>query len=99
MTRPIRLRLLAPILAVVALSNPARAADDYRAEVERFRQAREASLKADDGWLTVSGLAWVRPGETRIGGDPSADVLLPGRTLTRHERREGQCTQAERGIP
>jgi hypothetical protein len=61
----------------VALAPPARAADDYRAEVERFRQARESSLKADDGWLTVSGLAWVRPGETRVGGDPSADVLLP----------------------
>jgi uncharacterized protein len=77
MTRPIASRLLAPILAVVALATPAPAEDAYRAEVERFREAREASLKADDGWLTVSGLAWVRPGETRIGGDPSADVLLP----------------------
>jgi uncharacterized protein len=56
---------------------PVLADDAYRAEVEKFRKAREASLKADDGWLTVAGLFWIRPGATRIGGDPSSDVLLP----------------------
>jgi uncharacterized protein (DUF1684 family) len=66
------------ILALLGASTcPALADDAYRAEVEAFRKAREASLKADDGWLTVSGLFWVKPGETRIGGDPSSDVLLP----------------------
>jgi uncharacterized protein len=72
-------RMLAPILVVAAMTAPALAlADDaYRAEVERFRKAREATLKADDGWLTVAGLFWIKPGVTRIGGDPSSDVLLP----------------------
>ena len=37
-------------------------------------------LKADDGWLTVSGLFWLQPGETTIGSDPGNDVLLPART-------------------
>lgn len=49
----------------------------YRDEIERWRQAREAGLKADDGWLTVSGLFWLKPGETKIGSDPANDVLLP----------------------
>ncbi len=49
----------------------------YRSEVERWRQKRERDLKADDGWLSVSGLFWLRPGETRIGSDPSNDILLP----------------------
>ena len=51
--------------------------DRYEHDVEKWRRQREADLKADDGWLTVSGLFWLRPGETRIGSDPSNDILLP----------------------
>ncbi len=54
--------------------------DAYRDEIERWRQKRLDSLKADDGWLTVSGLFWLKPGETKIGSDPSNDVMLPART-------------------
>jgi uncharacterized protein (DUF1684 family) len=49
----------------------------YKYGIERWREKREADLKAEDGWLTVSGLFWLRPGETRIGSDPSNDILLP----------------------
>ena len=51
--------------------------ESYVKDQERWRRQREAELKADDGWLTVCGLSWLRPGETRIGSDPSNDVLLP----------------------
>jgi uncharacterized protein (DUF1684 family) len=51
--------------------------DVYRSEVERWRQKREESLKADDGWLTLVGLHWLRPSTTRLGSDPSSDVVLP----------------------
>jgi len=68
--------VLVACLAVVAAAGD----DRYREEIERFRQKREANLKADDGWLTVSGLFWLRPGETRIGSDPSNDILLPAHT-------------------
>jgi uncharacterized protein len=54
--------------------------DGYQHEIERWRQERLDTLKADDGWLTVSGLFWLKPGETKIGSDPSNDVLLPART-------------------
>ena len=66
-------RFLLPILLLIPSTSPD---DGYRAEVEAFRKAREASLKAPDGWLSVAGLFWIKPGETRIGGDPSNDVLL-----------------------
>ena len=36
-----------------------------------------AELKAEDGWLSVVGLHWLHQGETRLGSDPSCDVLLP----------------------
>jgi uncharacterized protein len=51
--------------------------DAYVAQVQKYRQQREAALKADDGWLTVTGLFWLREGANHIGSDPSNDVLLP----------------------
>jgi uncharacterized protein (DUF1684 family) len=55
----------------------AQSQDAYRADVQRFRDRREASLKAEDGWLSVVGLHWLRPGESRLGSDPACDILLP----------------------
>ena len=76
-----RVALLGSVSFMVLLSCAAAVAaggdDRYREESEQWRQKREAGLKADDGWLTVSGLFWLRPGETRIGSDPSNDILLP----------------------
>jgi uncharacterized protein len=51
----------------------------YLAEIERWREKRLADLKAEDGWLSVTGLYWLRPGETHVGSDPSCDLLLPER--------------------
>ena len=49
----------------------------YRASIEKWRQDYEASLKSDDGWLTVSGLFWLHEGENRFGTDPLNDIVLP----------------------
>src|SRR5271166_1807258 len=92
-----RVALLASVsflVLVACLGAIAAVGDDrYREANERWRQKREADLKANDGWLTVSGLFWLRPGETRIGSDPSNDILLPAHapasvgTLNLSERR------------
>ncbi|HVU51073.1 MAG TPA: DUF1684 domain-containing protein [Polyangia bacterium] len=50
----------------------------YRVEVERWRAARDARLRAPDGWLALVGLVWLRPGENRFGGARDNDVPLPG---------------------
>ena len=42
-------------------------APSYRAEIERARAARLAELVADDGWLTVTGLLWLKPGRNVAG--------------------------------
>ena len=57
-------------------------ADDgsYREEIERWRQKRLDTLKADDGWLTVSGFFWLKPGDDQDRQRPESDVLLPART-------------------
>lgn len=52
-------------------------ADEHRAEVEAWRAARYAALRRDVGWLTLAGLAWLRPGVNRVGSAPGSDARLP----------------------
>jgi uncharacterized protein (DUF1684 family) len=59
----------------LALATPR--TDSYAAEVASWRAEHEARLKADDGWLTVSGLFWLKAGLNRVGADPSNDIVLP----------------------
>ncbi len=51
----------------------------YLAALEKWRAARLASLTAEDGWLTLVGLYWLRSGENRFGSDPACEVPLTGR--------------------
>jgi uncharacterized protein len=48
----------------------------YRKSVEQWRQAYEAKLRGDDGWLTVSGLFWMHEGDNRFGSAPGNDVVM-----------------------
>src|SRR4051812_24941393 len=49
----------------------------YTEEVEQWKAKRLASLKGEDGWLSLVGLHWLKDGENRIGSDPSNEVVLP----------------------
>ena len=54
------------------------AADEaYRGELRKWRDAREARLRADGGWLTVVGLFWLKEGRTSFGTDATCDIVLP----------------------
>src|SRR5262245_36658869 len=68
---------LALALAVTASAGVPPPSADYRAEIDHWRADREARLKADDGWLTVAGLYWLKEGPNVAGTDPSSPVLLP----------------------
>jgi uncharacterized protein len=59
-------------LTAAPLTDPA-----YRASVEKWRQAYEADLKSDHGWLSVSGLFWLHEGENTFGSGPLNDIVLP----------------------
>ena len=73
--RRLRLALAA---FVVALAGPAVAQQDaYVSEVESWRHDREQTLQADDGWLTVAGLFFLREGENSFGAGPLNDIVLP----------------------
>jgi hypothetical protein len=64
---------------VLALAALAAAADPtpYQREITKWRAEREARLKADDGWLTVVGLHWLKEGANRAGSNPELEVPLP----------------------
>jgi len=50
---------------------------EYHATQDAWRADREARLVADDGWLTVAALYFLRPGENSFGASPLADMVLP----------------------
>ena len=64
----------AAVAALAAAVDPA-----YQASVEKWRQAYETTLRADDGWLTVSGLFWLHDGDNRFGSDPLGDIVVAGK--------------------
>jgi len=51
--------------------------ESYRAEVEAWRAAQEAALRAPEGWLSLAGLHWLNEGANRVGGGDRNEVALP----------------------
>lgn len=79
--------LFACITNLLFVSTPADAQKEdlpYRAEVGKWRLAQEAALRADDGWLTVAGLFFLKEGPNRVGTDPSSDIVLPPGSAPAH---------------
>jgi uncharacterized protein len=72
-----RKAIIISLMNLAMLNSVAATGDAYIKEVQQWREHREAALKADDGWLTVTGLFWLKDGPNRIGSDPLNDVLLP----------------------
>jgi hypothetical protein len=68
---------LAMVCAPLAASAADTAATGYRRSIVEWRTQQEAKLKAEDGWLTVVGLTWLKEGGNRVGSNPSFEVRLP----------------------
>jgi uncharacterized protein (DUF1684 family) len=94
--------ILIALLLVLAAAPPAglwagttEAPPSYRDEILKYRAEREAELRADDGWLTVTGLFWLKPGENVAGSAAGSDVRLPAKAPARigiFELRDGKVT-------
>ncbi|HEX2221378.1 MAG TPA: DUF1684 domain-containing protein [Candidatus Limnocylindria bacterium] len=48
----------------------------HAAEVERWREGRNATLRRPVGWLTLAGLDWLRPGDNPIGTEAGSTVRV-----------------------
>jgi uncharacterized protein len=51
--------------------------DPYRADIAKFREARQAVLTTDTGWLTIAGLFFLTKPDTTFGSDAANDIVLP----------------------
>jgi uncharacterized protein (DUF1684 family) len=52
------------------------AAAPWQADLDKWRAAREASLRSDTGWLTVAGLFWLNEGDNRLELPPPSPPCL-----------------------
>ena len=76
--------------------------DPYQAEVTKFRQDREATLKGNAGWLTIAGLWFLTQPHATFGSDPLNDIVFPPSAPPRagtFELRNGKVTvKAAEGV-
>jgi len=99
-------RALVPLFGLVTMAAAAIApAPDpaYRAEIQKWRDDREARLKADGGWLQVAGLFWLKEGANTFGTDPKSTIVLPAGSAPAHagvfELKGGTvAVRLERGV-
>ena len=66
-----------PAEAPAETSKAALPSDPYQAEMTKFRQDREDTLKGNAGWLTIGGLWFLTQPQTTFGSDPLSDIVFP----------------------
>lgn len=59
-------------------------ANAYAKEIDEWRKQRWASLKSEDGYLTLIGLFWLKEGENKFGSDTANDIILPKDKVSAH---------------
>ncbi|HYM41122.1 MAG TPA: DUF1684 domain-containing protein [Steroidobacteraceae bacterium] len=74
---------LAPAAALGA-SAAAAALESERAAIEQWRAQRRAGLTGDEGWLTLTGLFWLRQGDNSFGRAASNSLVLDNPALAPH---------------
>jgi uncharacterized protein (DUF1684 family) len=64
-------------LPLIAIMTIASADDDVVASARQWHEKRLQHLQADDGWLTLVGLGWLKEGVNRAGSGKDVDVEFP----------------------
>ncbi len=72
-------RLLIGLLGFIML-----ASSTYDASIHDWQQQRDKSLRSENGWLTLVGLFWLKPGDNSIGSADSSDFVLPKGSAPEH---------------
>ena len=65
--------------AAAARDSPA--LESERAAIARWRAARVESLTSDNGWLTLTGLYWLKEGDNTFGRAPGNSLVLDNAAL------------------
>lgn len=73
--------IVAFALVCLAMSNPS---ISYEDSIRAWQQHRDTGLRAADGWLTLVGLFWLKPGANSIGSSDANDFVLPKHSSPEH---------------
>ena len=74
------LAMIAGLLALngcTAKKNPAFDAEAYKKGIVAWQTKRAARISAEDGWISLAGLFWLKPGENTFGSDSLNSMVLP----------------------
>jgi uncharacterized protein (DUF1684 family) len=71
----IRILMGVAVFAMALVSSESAAS--YSDSVRAWQKHRDAGLRAENGWLTLVGLFWLKPGDNSIGSAPNSDLVLP----------------------
>ena len=71
----IRILIGFAIFATALLSS--KPAVSYTDSIRAWQKHRDTGLRAENGWLTLVGLFWLKPGDNSIGSAPNSDLVLP----------------------
>lgn len=53
------------------------AQNSFEAENRKWREKRNEELRAEDGWLSVAGLFWLKEGSNSFGSGKGMSIVLP----------------------
>jgi uncharacterized protein (DUF1684 family) len=68
------------LLAAQSVRSPlgsAQAETQWRQDLSAWRAQRETEVSAPDGWLTLAGLDWLKPGINSVGAAEGSQIKLP----------------------
>mgnify|MGYP006283524357 CR=1 FL=1 len=51
--------------------------ETYKKEMQDWKTKRLANLKAEDGWLNLAGLLWLKEGKNSFGSHSDNDIIFP----------------------
>lgn len=72
-------RMLIGLLGFLMLASPT-----YTDSIRDWQQQRDKSLRSENGWLTLVGLFWLKPGDNTVGSADSNDFVLPKGSAPEH---------------
>src|SRR5438045_4062162 len=72
-----RTTAIAMLLVASCVAETKPAPQDFHRQTIAWQKERAKNLATPEGWLTLEGLFWLKPGANTLGSAKSNDVVLP----------------------
>jgi uncharacterized protein (DUF1684 family) len=69
--------LVAAVTAGIAVAGEPEKPKTYKEEIQTWHAQRVERLTSPSGYLSVTGLYWLREGKNSFGAEPSSDIVFP----------------------